>query len=129
MAKLDFAGISILIAGSSCPPIYYALYCPKNDFLRSVYLSITILSNLAAFISMFIPWVSHPKNKKWRAIIFVTVGASSIYALAHFWLFRDETMPIFDPTFWLLGGGVYIFGAFVYAIKFPESSYPGRFDY
>lgn len=27
--KLDFAGISILIAGSNTPPIYYSFYCEE----------------------------------------------------------------------------------------------------
>jgi adiponectin receptor len=27
LSRLDYAGISILIAGSSMPPIYYSFYC------------------------------------------------------------------------------------------------------
>lgn len=39
------------------------------------------------------------------------------------------TMPVFDPTFWVLGGATYIFGAVVYARKYPEAKYPGKFDH
>jgi adiponectin receptor len=27
LARLDYAGISLLIAGSNMPPIYYSFYC------------------------------------------------------------------------------------------------------
>ena len=30
LARLDYAGISILIAGSNMPPIYYSMYCYEN---------------------------------------------------------------------------------------------------
>ena len=129
-SKLDFAGISILIWGSTCPPIYYCLYCHQNDLMRTIYLSVTIISCTTAFLSMFSQTVSKPENKKWRAGIFVAWGVSPIYALFQFWIFSDPlTMPPFDPTFWVLGGATYIFGAFVYSIKFPESRYPGKYDY
>jgi adiponectin receptor len=29
LARVDYAGISILIAGSNIPPIYYSFYCPQ----------------------------------------------------------------------------------------------------
>ena len=29
-SRLDYAGISILIAGSGFPPLYYGLYCNLN---------------------------------------------------------------------------------------------------
>ncbi|CAI2374003.1 unnamed protein product [Moneuplotes crassus] len=129
-SKLDFAGISLLICGSTCPPIYYTLYCKENELMRTLYLCFTILSCSGAFISMFSKTVSKPENKKWRAAIFVSCGVSPIYALTQFWLFRDPlTMPPFDPTFWLIGGATYIFGAYVYSIKYPESKYPGKFDH
>ena len=79
---------------------------------------------------MFSKTISAPKNMKWRASIFVATGVSPVYGLTHFWLFRDPlTMPYFDPTFWALGGAAYILGAYIYSIKFPESKYPGKFDY
>jgi len=98
--------------------------------MRNVYLIFTTITCFAAFISMFSKVVSAPQNKKYRAAIFIATGVSPIGALIHFWAFRDPlTMPYFEPTYWLLGGATYIFGAVVYAIKFPESKYPGKFDY
>jgi len=29
LARLDYAGISIMIAGSNTPPIYYSFYCEE----------------------------------------------------------------------------------------------------
>jgi adiponectin receptor len=98
--------------------------------MRTVYIAITIVTSSIAFISMFSKTVSKPKNKKWRAGIFITAGVSPIYAIIQFAAFRDPlTMPYFDPTFWFLGGAAYIFGACLYAIKFPEFLYPGKFDH
>jgi adiponectin receptor len=98
--------------------------------MRTIYLGITILTCTVAFISMFSKTISHPRNKKWRAIIFIATGVSPIYAVIQFSVFRDPlTMPSFDPTFWLLGGAAYILGAILYAMKFPEFLYPGKFDH
>eukprot|EP00345_Euplotes_harpa_P006125 CAMPEP_0168318120 /NCGR_PEP_ID=MMETSP0213-20121227/287_1 /TAXON_ID=151035 /ORGANISM="Euplotes harpa, Strain FSP1.4" /LENGTH=50 /DNA_ID=CAMNT_0008319121 /DNA_START=1300 /DNA_END=1448 /DNA_ORIENTATION=- len=38
-------------------------------------------------------------------------------------------MAKFDPFYWYIGGATYIFGAFIYAIKFPERYFPGKFDF
>jgi adiponectin receptor len=35
--KLDYAGISILIAGSNTSPIYYILYCDEYACKRYIY--------------------------------------------------------------------------------------------
>ena len=29
LARLDYAGISLMIAGSNVPPLYYSFYCPE----------------------------------------------------------------------------------------------------
>ena len=129
-SKIDFAGISLLIWGSTCPPIYYSLYCKQNELMRVLYLSFTIISCTAAFLFMFSKTVSHPNHKHLRASIFILWGISPIYALLHFWLYPDPlTMPLFDPTFWGIGGAIYIFGACLYSLKYPESQYPGKFDH
>ena len=130
LSKLDFAGISLLIWGSACAPIYYSLYWSQNGTMRTIYLGGMITLWTFGFWSMLIPYINSPTNKKGRALIFVTIGVSPIVWMIHFYGFRQPlTMPHFDPYFWLLGGGTYIFGAFVYAIKFPESWFPGRFDF
>lgn len=43
LARLDYAGISLLIGGSGVPPIYYSLYCSDHDFIRPLYLTISFV--------------------------------------------------------------------------------------
>mmetsp|Transcript_22448 Transcript_22448/g.24976 ORF Transcript_22448/g.24976 Transcript_22448/m.24976 type:complete len:92 (+) Transcript_22448:429-704(+) len=76
-----------------------------------------------------IPAFDTPKFRPFRALLFVFLGVTSSYPLIQFIFFRSPlTMAIFPSFYWALGGAVYIFGAFVYAIRFPEKWYPGRFD-
>lgn len=117
-AKLDFAGISFLICGSSCAPIYYNSYCEQDTFVRNLYIGNSVFFCTAAFISMFIPKISQGTNKKYRAMIFVAAGLAPIVSLIHFKFFRNPlTMPEFAAFNWVLGGATYIFGAFIYAIS------------
>ena len=38
-------------------------------------------------------------------------------------------LPFFDGFYWLLGGGLYIFGATVYMLRIPERWFPNKFDF
>ena len=129
LARLDYAGISFLIGGSGVPPIYYSLYCSDGDILRPIYLTITFLACLGAFTVTMMPKFDTPKYRPMRAILFVLLGVASAYPLIQFCFFRNpETMFEFPWHGWALGGAIYIFGAYVYSIRFPESWFPGKFD-
>lgn len=45
--RFDYAGINVLIAGSSFPPVYYGMYC--NIDVAIIYLSIAILLAIICF--------------------------------------------------------------------------------
>mmetsp|Transcript_41500 Transcript_41500/g.47870 ORF Transcript_41500/g.47870 Transcript_41500/m.47870 type:complete len:116 (-) Transcript_41500:26-373(-) len=77
-----------------------------------------------------VPKFEHPKYRSIRAILFVVLGVSSAYPIVQFVLFRNvETMPVFPVMYYVLGGGIYIFGAFIYSVRFPEAIFPGKFDF
>lgn len=46
--RFDYAGINVLIAGSSFPPVYYGMYC--NIDVAIIYLSFAILLAIICFI-------------------------------------------------------------------------------
>ena len=76
-----------------------------------------------------IPKFGEPSYRSVRAGLFVIIGIASAYPLIQFIAFRDHlTMAEFPAFNWVLGGALYIFGALVYSIRFPESWYPGKFD-
>lgn len=77
-----------------------------------------------------IPKFDAPKYRTFRAVLFVVLGVASAYPIVQFCAFRNyQTMPEFPLAHFALGGGIYIFGAFVYSCRFPESLYPGKFDF
>lgn len=44
------------------------------------------------------------------------------------YIVEPRYLPFFRFQVWMLGGALYIFGAVIYAKKFPEKTYPGKFD-
>ena len=129
LQRLDYAGISFLIGGSGVPPIYYSLYWSDGDFLRPLYLFITFSACSFVFFVAINPRFENPKYNSLLATLFVILGVSSAYPIVQFVFFRNfETMAPFPAIYWVLGGAIYIFGAFVYSIRFPEAIFPGKFD-
>ncbi|CAI2370093.1 unnamed protein product [Moneuplotes crassus] len=129
LSRLDYAGISFQIGSSCVPPVYYSLYYPQYDLLRSAYLLVIFIGCSGVFTVTMIPKFNTPNYRSFRAILFVLLGLASAFPMAQFIFFRDPlTMPAFPTNYWGLGGDTYIFGTYVYAIRFPERWYPGKFD-
>lgn len=128
LSRLDYAGISILIAGSFYPMIYYSFYC--HPWLRRTYL--TAISVLAAitFTVTLIPSFHTQKYLVARTGIFLALGFFGVvpvgHLIWHFGLLDPHVTIMLGPL--LLMGLLYTVGAVVYATKFPERLYPGRFD-
>lgn len=41
----------------------------------------------------------------------------------------EDDLQDFDYITYAIGGTIYVFGAMLYALKFPERYFPGVFDY
>ncbi|CAI2363109.1 unnamed protein product [Moneuplotes crassus] len=129
LSRLDYAGIAFFIEGSCVPPVYYSLYCSNFDLLRPLYLLITFIGCFGVFTVTMIPKFNTPKYRPFRALLFVVLGVSAAFPCIQFIYFRDPlTMPVFPTNYWTLGGATYIFGAYVYTMRFPERWYPDKFD-
>jgi len=127
LAKLDYAGISIMIVGSYIPPIFYIFKC--HEFWRIFYISAISLFGVIGLIVSSANIFSTPKFRTVRAVFYVVFGLSAVVPVPHL-MFMTSFEFVF-PIAWreALLGALYIFGAFVYSIRFPECKFPGRFDY
>jgi adiponectin receptor len=85
LARLDYAGISILIAGSCYPPYYYFFYC--ESFFRNGYLLfITILAG-GVFVVSFDKEFAKPHMRKYRGLLFLSLGVSAGVPVLHLTFF------------------------------------------
>ena len=130
LSRLDYGGIVILIGGSTIPPYIYGFYCGKLWYFGVFYTVVIDTICLIAFICSLLPSFDQPKYRNVRAILFVLVGLASGSPALHAAFFRDPfSTPPMSIYLWALGGAVYICGAFIYAFRFPEKFFPGKFCY
>ncbi|KAI0468657.1 hemolysin-III channel protein Izh2 [Xylaria cf. heliscus] len=126
--KLDYSGIVCLIVGSYVPALYYGLFC--KPVLMSAYLySIFVLGFGCGIVS----WVERFRTPLWRpyrALMFVGLGVSGVVPVLHgLRLYGYQSLNERMGLNWvLLQGALYIFGAFLYAVRWPERTSPGKFD-
>ncbi|TLD31493.1 hypothetical protein PspLS_02264 [Pyricularia sp. CBS 133598] len=126
--KLDYTGIVFLIVGSYVPALYYGFRC--HPALLELYLSMICILGLGC---LAVSWVDHFRSPAWRpyrALMFVGLGLSGVVPVVH--AVSEDGFAALDERMglrWvLLQGGMYIFGAFIYAARWPERSFPGKFD-
>jgi predicted membrane channel-forming protein YqfA (hemolysin III family) len=55
LLKLDLSGISVMIAGSTTPAIYYGFYCEETTYYRNLYLALVWGSNTLALLYVLNP--------------------------------------------------------------------------
>ena len=81
LLRFDFAGISLLIAGSAFPTFYYSLYC--HFAVAEIYLASSCGAALICFIITLFEWIHKKENMKYRAVVFGTYGLSMAIPLGH----------------------------------------------
>ncbi|KAK5996720.1 ADIPOR-like receptor SPBC12C2.09c [Cladobotryum mycophilum] len=126
--KLDYTGIVALIVGSYVPALYYGFFC--RPVLMTGYLYLICTLGIGCVI---VSWVDKFRTSAWRpyrALMFVSLGVSGIIPVCHGILV--DGYPVLEDRMslsWvILQGAMYIFGAFLYAVRWPERSFPGTFD-
>ena len=94
LAKLDYAGILILMFGSTMPGVNYLFACPEVSRkyrchliifidLRIIFTSIIGVCCIGGFVISLMPFFSKPSYKPLRGIMFLTVGISLILPLSY----------------------------------------------
>ena len=129
LATLDYAGICVLIMGSSYPPIWYAFACSgvaNEKYFFVVMISITCT---IAFTILNIPKYAGGEYRAFRATLFVVLGLSAVLPLIYLSSISDpQNVSYFNGWSYALGGAWYIGGAIVFATEMPEKCFPRRFD-
>jgi len=126
-AKLDYAGITIMITGSYFSILYYSWACYPT--IRTIYLSIVLVLGIISMIVSMVPAFAHAKLFKIRAAFFLMFGGYGLIPLPH--LIYLEGFSTLWPLLWriLILGGLYVVGVGFYSSQFPESKFPGKFNY
>ncbi|KAK0386998.1 hypothetical protein NLU13_5312 [Sarocladium strictum] len=126
--KLDYTGIVALIVGSYAPALYYGFYCQPR--LMTIYMFlISFLGTGCAMVS----WVERfrtPELRPYRAAMFIALGCSGFVPVLHGlrlygWQGLEDRMSL---SWVIANGSSNIFGAVLYALRFPERMSPGTFD-
>ncbi|TEB34168.1 HlyIII-domain-containing protein [Coprinellus micaceus] len=120
---LDYSGIIVLIVGSFFPSIYYGFWChPTLQYLLPLGASMVVLN----------PEYAKPTHRTARTVVFIGLGLCAVFPIGHILLtthgFR-ELLTELGFGWLVVSGAMYIVGATVYAMRFPEKLSPGTFDY
>lgn len=127
-AVCDYLGISVLICASYFSLLYFLLY--NNETLQKIYTGTTLVLCGVAMVLTIFPFFRHPEYANLRATFFVSLGSILTVFITHS-LYVIQIHNHYDtisPSYTILELSCYLVGAFVYAIKFPESKSPGNFD-
>ena len=132
LTKLDLAGITIMIAGSCTPPIYYGFYCDESAKLRNTYLALVWVTNTLALLYIMSPYKfkSHTMQQSVQFLSFFLGGSSVILPVTHMRYFRDPALMYeFQEFPYMLGVFSYMVGGVLFASKFPERYFKGMLCY
>jgi len=128
--RVDYSGISCLIAGSLVPFVFYIFY--EFSYLRTIYLwSLVALALLVIWVTLDLRF-SARAYKPFRAGLFVCMAAYSFVPLGHFLyllngqLSRDQILTFSKGLF---SGGLYLVAVSVYLLRYPEKRWPGKCDH
>lgn len=126
--RLDYAGIAVLIVTSFFPPVYYGFLCKPPA--RIFYLSTTAGLGLICVTVSLLESFQHYKYRPLRAGIFTALGLWGIIPAVHAWNELGHVPQVVTALkLDALMGIVYVGGAVIYALRFPERLKPGHFDY
>ena len=127
--KFDYAGISLMIAGSSTPPIYYAFSCPELRFWQLSYLGLVYFLSSITIVLILFPYFNRDDMYAFRAAAYVLTGLSAIFPVSHVVFFLEpHFMQDFHLYAWVIGSMFYMIGASIYVTRFPEKCCPCHFD-
>ena len=126
--QIDYLGILALITGSFIPSIYFGFRChPKLQWTYWVMIcSIGIACGVVTVDRRF----RTPAWRAWRATMYVAMGLSAVVPMTHgLGLFGWRGMEERIAIRWLLAqGGLYIFGAALYAVSATSHCLQPVFD-
>jgi channel protein (hemolysin III family) len=142
LARMDYVGIAVLIAGSNVALLRLTFHCATaaGDAYTASILALCTAAAVLGLMDRF----QKPEWRKRRALVFVLTGLGGVAPAVHVWLgggavlvganapaalTESATVEISAILSGLLAmGGQYLVGAALYAARIPERFAPGRFD-
>lgn len=126
MTRMDYAGISILIAGSFYPVIYYIFYC--RETYMWIYLGGITFCSFCVFGVSLAPDFQKPEHRSFRGFIFLILGLLGVIPVIHVSLTPESNDFATALMYFCLMGATYTVGVLIYVMRVPERFYPGKFD-
>lgn len=126
--KLDYLGIVVLISTSMVSILYYGFY--DNSLMFYTFSTITLGFGTACAVVSLEEKFRSREWRPYRAAMFVMFGLSALLPIGA-GLVRygaHETWTRIQVKWIILEGVFYIFGAFLYGVRFPEKYGPGKYD-
>ncbi|ORX45711.1 HlyIII-domain-containing protein [Hesseltinella vesiculosa] len=126
-ATLDYIGIAFLITASVMVVEHFGFYCQPD--IANRYMIFTGLMGCVGTISPFFKCWDTKEYRPLRIAVFLTMGFSSAVPVFH--LLFTHGLSASKEFFQMATVSVmmYITGVFIYAHRFPEKMFPGRFDF
>jgi len=130
LALFDYGGISVLIMGSTYPPVFYSFACEPVFYSRNVFLVIISVSSVCAFVTLFHPTLAYSeKFRPFRGILFTILGTSAMAPLVYLETKSNlEYISPFSIIPFLIAGSIYFSGAIIYISAIPERFKVRKFD-
>lgn len=125
-ACIDYTGISWLVAASLLTLVYNGFYCQPH--LIALYSVGVFALGATMGILPWAPWFDDPKNRSLRISLFIFMALVGLVPFSHgaylhgFWRMYAFYAPVLPSL------ASYVAGVAVYAMRFPEKYWPGRFD-
>jgi adiponectin receptor len=122
LLRFDFAGISLLIAGTAFPCFYYGLYCQMA--VATIYLTWTFAAALACFVVCLFEWIHKAGNEKYRSVVFGSFGFSMAVPISHL-VINEAFFDNYGDPYEFSSAGVYyailiscyIVGLYVFTVR------------
>jgi len=127
-SRLDYAGISVLICGSSITWLYFGFYC--EFYHRLTYMITIAVLGLLTIVLTLMDKFNRPEYRAFRASTFVALGFISAAPIIHLISIYGLKHVIDHGALYhaLLMGALYVTGAVLYALRIPERFMPGKCD-
>ncbi|GJE98014.1 hemolysin-III related-domain-containing protein [Phanerochaete sordida] len=128
-SRVDYLGILTLGTLNFCPTLYYGFYCTPR--LAYVYMALMAASGTVGTFLVCAPRYNAPAHRRTRAATFVTLGAAALAPFVHALARLGAPEAARALALRLVGAelGAYLLGVVLYAERWPEAVWPGRFDF
>lgn len=125
VCRLDYSFISVLIAGSSVPFLYYGFFCASAWL--TFYTSMSVATNAACLL---LGLSERFRTEEWRLLRMSAFLASGLFGAIPFTHLVIASSELSLASLYLLAlmGALYVTGALLYGFRIPERFYPGKFN-